>query len=581
MNKDLKQLTNKFPDEPGIYKFFNDNEVLYIGKAKNLKKRVKSYFSANQTYKTKRLVSIANDISFVTTNNEVDALLLEQNLIKSEKPKFNILLRDDKSYPFIHLDEKHPYPKIETKRVLKGHEGLYGPYTSAYATRIAVNQIQKVFKVRTCSDSYFKNRSRPCMEYQIGRCTAPCVGEINEADYKKDIEDTKTILKGNFKELEKKMRHEMLDASEQEKFEQAATIRDRLEQIEKINQKQIIFSKGSNTRVVGIRTDKKLISVAVIQVEADRFVNLQKFVFKNHLQKNDYDALLEFIPSLVQKYPSVNKIVTEFNVKEQDIFGNIKFIKPVKGKKSEWVDLATKNALDGLFNQAAQYQKYAQSLDFLKRNLKIADEPTIVGFDVSGVSGDVKTVSCVNYAADSFDKSKYRFFRVPMAISDSDLDSLVFGVNKYLKSIPKVDLLLIDGGKTHLNYVKDRIDLEISCVSVSKGVKRKYGLETLHTDIGDYDFRNSEDISKLFLDVRDEAHRFALKNFRSKKRKDMKQHFLFDINGVGPKIVQRIYDKYKSIEPLVELTPDQISSDLKIKNELAQEIQSLTKEIYN
>ena len=581
MNKDLKQLTNKFPDEPGIYKFFNDNEVLYIGKAKNLKKRVKSYFSANQTYKTKRLVSIANNINFVTTNNEVDALLLEQNLIKSEKPKFNILLRDDKSYPFIHLDEKHPYPKIETKRVLKGHEGLYGPYTSAYATRIAVNQIQKVFKIRTCSDSYFKNRSRPCMEYQIGRCTAPCVGEINEADYKKDIEDTKTILKGNFKELEKKMRNEMLDVSEQEKFEQAAAIRDRLEQLEKINQKQIIFSKGSNTRVVGIRADKKLISVAVIQVESDRFVNLQKFVFKNHLQKNDYDALLEFIPSLVQKYPSVNKIVTEFDVKEQDIFGNIKFIKPVKGKKSEWVDLANKNAVDGLFNQAAQYQKYAQSLDFLKRNLKIADEPIIVGFDVSGVSGDVKTVSCVNYVADSFDKSKYRFFRVPMAISESDLDSLVFGVNKYLKSIPKIDLLLIDGGKTHLKYVKDRIDLDIPCVSVSKGVKRKYGLETLHTDIGDYDFRNSEDISKLFLDVRDEAHRFALKNFRSKQRKDLKQHFLFDINGVGPKIVQRIYDKYKSVEPLTKLSSDKISSDLKIKNELAQEIQSLTKEIYN
>jgi excinuclease ABC subunit C len=581
LNKDLKQLTNKFPDEPGIYKFFNDNEVLYIGKAKNLKKRVKSYFSANQTYKTKRLVSIANNINFVTTNNEVDALLLEQNLIKSEKPKFNILLRDDKSYPFIHLDEKHPYPKIETKRVLKGHEGLYGPYTSAYATRIAVNQIQKVFKIRTCSDSYFKNRSRPCMEYQIGRCTAPCVGEINEADYKKDIEDTKTILKGNFKELEKKMRNEMLDVSEQEKFEQAAAIRDRLEQLEKINQKQIIFSKGSNTRVVGIRTDKKLISVAVIQVESDRFVNLQKFVFKNHLQKNDYDALLEFIPSLVQKYPSVNKIVTEFDVKEQDIFGNIKFIKPVKGKKSEWVDLANKNAVDGLFNQAAQYQKYAQSLDFLKRNLKIADEPIIVGFDVSGVSGDVKTVSCVNYVADSFDKSKYRFFRVPMAISESDLDSLVFGVNKYLKSIPKIDLLLIDGGKTHLKYVKDRIDLDIPCVSVSKGVKRKYGLETLHTDIGDYDFRNSEDISKLFLDVRDEAHRFALKNFRSKQRKDLKQHFLFDINGVGPKIVQRIYDKYKSVEPLTKLSSDKISSDLKIKNELAQEIQSLTKEIYN
>jgi len=503
LNKDLKQLTNKFPNEPGIYKFFNDDEVLYIGKAKNLKKRVKSYFSASQTYKTKRLISVANNIEFVTTNNEVDALLLEQNLIKSEKPKFNILLRDDKSYPFIHLDEKHPYPKIETKRVLKGHEGLYGPYTSAYATRIAVNQIQKVFKVRTCSDNYFKNRSRPCMEYQIGRCTAPCVGEIKEDDYKKDIEDAKSVLKGNFKDLEKKMKSEMLHASDQEKFEQAGAIRDKLEQLKKINQKQIIFSKGSNTRVVGIRTNQKLISVVVIQVESDRFVNLQKFIFKNHLQKNDYDALLEFIPSLIQKYPSVNKIVTEFDVSEKDIFGNIKFLKPIKGKKSEWIELANKNAVDGLFNQATKYQKYAQSLDFLKRNLDMEDELTVVGFDVSGVSGDIKTVSCVNFSDSSFDKSKYRFFRVPMEISESDLDSLVFGVNKYLKSFPAIDLLLIDGGKTHLKYVKERMDLDIPCVSVSKGAKRKYGLETLHTDIGDYDFRNSEDISKLFLDIRD------------------------------------------------------------------------------
>ena len=581
MNKDLKALTAKFPEEPGIYKFFNNDEVLYIGKAKNLKKRARSYFSGTQTYKTKRLVSLANKLDFVTTNNEVDALLLEQNLIKSEKPRFNILLRDDKSYPFIHLDENHDFPKIETKRVLKGHEGLYGPYTSAYATRIAVNQIQKVFKIRTCSDNYFKNRSRPCMEYQIGRCTAPCVGEINKTEYRKDIEDTKTILKGNFKHLEKKMKEEMVQAADLEKFEQAAAIRDRLEQLNKINQKQIIFSKGSNTRVVGIRTNEKLISVAVIQVESDRFVNLQKFIFKNHLQKNDYDALLEFIPSLIQKYPSVSNIITEFKVDENDIFGNVKFLKPLKGKKAEWIELANKNANEGLLNQATKYQKYAQSLDFLRRNLNTIEEPTIVGFDVSGVSGDIKTVSCVNFSENSFDKSKYRFFRVPIAISESDLDSLVFGINKYLKSIPAVDLILIDGGKTHLNYISDRLDIDIQCVSVSKGVKRKYGLETLHTNVGDYEFRNSEDISKLFLDIRDEAHRFALKNFRSKKRKDMKKHFLFDINGVGPKIVERIYAKYNSIEPIAKLSLQQISKDLSIKIDLAKEIQSLTKEFYN
>ena len=151
MKNNLKDQTLLFPNDPGIYKFFNDDEILYIGKAKNLKKRINSYFSGQQTYKTQRLISLANKLEYVTTNNEVDALLLEQNLIKSEKPRFNILLRDDKSYPFIHLDESHAYPRIASKRVLKGHDGLYGPYTSAYATRIAVNQIQKVFQLRTCN----------------------------------------------------------------------------------------------------------------------------------------------------------------------------------------------------------------------------------------------------------------------------------------------------------------------------------------------------------------------------------------------------------------------------------------------
>jgi len=331
----LKKISSSFPNDTGIYKFLSDAEILYIGKAKNLKKRINSYFSGKQTYKTQKLISYATNLEYVTTNNEVDALLLEQNLIKSEKPKFNILLRDDKSYPFIHVDESHSFPRIASKRVLKGHDGLYGPYTSAYATKIAVSQIQKVFQLRTCTDNFFKNRSRPCMEHQIGRCTAPCIGIISEAEYSKDVKSAKSILKGNFKELEKKMQDEMLIASDKEEYELAANIRDRLEQLEKINQKQIIFSKGSNTRVIAIKTNDKNISAAVIQVESDRFINIQKFLFKNHLQKDDYSAFLEFIPSLIQKYPSVTKIVSEFNVAKNDTFGNIQFEVPKKGKKLE------------------------------------------------------------------------------------------------------------------------------------------------------------------------------------------------------------------------------------------------------
>ena len=581
MKNNLKDQSRLFPTDPGIYKFFNDVEILYIGKAKNLKNRINSYFSGQQTYKTQRLISLANRLEYVTTNNEVDALLLEQNLIKSEKPRFNILLRDDKSYPFIHLDESHAYPRIASKRVLKGHDGLYGPYTSAYATRIAVNQIQKVFQLRTCTDSFFKNRSRPCMEHQIGRCTAPCVGAISETDYKKDVDSAKSILKGNFKKLEEKMQSEMLIASDKEEYEQAGNIRDRLQQLEKINQKQMVFSKGSKTRVIAIETNEKNISAAVIQIESDRFINLQKFLFKNHLHKDNYAAFLEFIPSLMQKYPSVTKIVSAFKVASTDIFGNVEFDKPQRGKKLEWVKLAEKNALEGLLKQEQKYQKYAQSLDFLNRNLKIAKEPSVVGFDVSGAAGDIKTVSCVSFNSDGPDKTKYRFFRVPADIANSDLDSLVFGVKKYLKSIGHVDLLLIDGGKTHMNYVKEHMHEDIECIAVSKGAKRKYGLETLHTRQGSYDFRNSEDISKLFLDIRDEAHRFALKNYRTKKSKDLKQHFLLDLKGVGPKIVQKIYKEFKSLKPLANLEIKEISQTISINEDLAKKIQKAIKGIYN
>jgi len=581
LKNNLKDQSRLFPTDPGIYKFFKEEEILYIGKAKNLKNRINSYFSGQQTYKTQRLISLANRLEYVTTNNEVDALLLEQNLIKSEKPRFNILLRDDKSYPFIHLDESHVYPRIASKRVLKGHDGLYGPYTSAYATRIAVNQIQKVFQLRTCTDSFFKNRSRPCMEHQIGRCTAPCVGAISETDYQKDVESAKSILKGNFKKLEQKMHSEMLIASDKEEYEQAGNIRDRLQQLEKINQKQMVFSKGSKTRVIAIETNEKNISAAVIQIESDRFINLQKFLFKNHLHKDNYAAFLEFIPSLMQKYPSVTKIVSKFKVASTDIFGNVQFEKPQRGKKLEWVKLAQKNALEGLLKQEQKYQKYAQSLDFLNRNLEIAKEPIVVGFDVSGAAGDIKTVSCVSFNSDGPDKTKYRFFRVPVDIANSDLDSLVFGVKKYLKSIGHVDLLLIDGGKTHMNYVKEHMHEDIECVAVSKGAKRKYGLETLHTRQGSYDFRNSEDISKLFLDIRDEAHRFALKNYRTKKSKDLKQHFLLDLKGVGPKIVQKIYKEFKSLKPLAHLEIKEISQIISINEDLAKKIQKAIKGIYN
>ena len=198
---------------------------------------------------------------------------------------------------------------------------------------------------------------------------------------------------------------------------------------------------------------------------------------------------------------------------------------------------------------------------------------------MSGAAGDIKTVSCVSFNSDGPDKTKYRFFRVPADIANSDLDSLVFGVKKYLKSIDDVDLLLIDGGKTHMNYVKENLHENIECIAVSKGAKRKYGLETLHTRHGSYDFRNSEDISKLFLDIRDEAHRFALKNYRTKKIKDLKRHFLLSVEGVGPKTIEKIYSNFKSLKMFVNFEDEALSKKLNISIVKIKEIKRYIKEI--
>ena len=582
--KSISEKVKSFPETPGVYRFFGNKKILYIGKAKNLRKRVQSYFrSSVKEYKTNKLVERIEDIDFLTTNNETEALLLEQNLIKSNQPQFNILLRDDKSFPYIKIDEKHDFPSITFKRTTKAEKNLFGPFISAKGTRTAITELQKILKLRTCNDVFFANRSRPCLQYQIKKCSAPCVGFISKTDYKKDIETSKSILKGNFKQILAHLDDEMRHLSDKEEFEKAAEVKNKIRILKRVEESQIIFSGGEQTKVVAMAAFGIDVCFVVIDIERNSFTNIRRFSFKNKIAKSDSALMEEFISRLVLANPQIKEIVCSDESFHSPFFPNINFTFPTSGKKKNWIEMANRNARNLLSLRLQRSDKYSHSVDYLQKNFGINKESlSIVGFDVSGGVGDIQTVSCVYFNYDGPVKSKYRFYHVPLKDSKSDLSALLFGIRKYLQNNFDISLVLIDGGLNHLKFIEGALKKKkYKFASIGKGEKRKYGIENLFYGENKVEFRKDDSMSKIFLDVRDEAHRFAIKNFRSTKRKNLTQHFLQDIPGIGPKTISKIYKEYQSLEELSKQSNSSASKKLNLNGAKVKKIQDYLKEMYN
>ena len=582
--KSISEKVKSFPETPGVYRFFGNKKILYIGKAKNLRKRVQSYFrSSVKEYKTNKLVERIEDIDFLTTNNETEALLLEQNLIKSNQPQFNILLRDDKSFPYIKIDEKHDFPSITFKRTTKAEKNLFGPFISAKGTRTAITELQKILKLRTCNDVFFANRSRPCLQYQIKKCSAPCVGFISKTDYKKDIETSKSILKGNFKQILAHLDDEMRHLSDKEEFEKAAEVKNKIRILKRVEESQIIFSGGEQTKVVAMAAFGIDVCFVVIDIERNSFTNIRRFSFKNKIAKSDSALMEEFISRLVLANPQIKEIVCSDESFHSPFFPNINFTFPTSGKKKNWIEMANRNARNLLSLRLQRSDKYSHSVDYLQKNFGINKESlSIVGFDVSGGVGDIQTVSCVYFNYDGPVKSKYRFYHVPLKDSKSDLSALLFGIRKYLQNNFDISLVLIDGGLNHLKFIEGALKKKkYKFASIGKGEKRKYGIENLFYGENKVEFRKDDSMSKIFLDVRDEAHRFAIKNFRSTKRKNLTQHFLQDIPGIGPKTISKIYKEYQSLEELSKQSNSSASKKLNLNVAKVKKIQDCLKEMYN
>ena len=541
--------------------FDADHKILYIGKAKNLRNRLSTYFHASAgTRKTAALVSRIDSIDVTITETETEALILEHNLIKQYRPPFNILMRDDKSYPYIFLSDRDPWPRISFHRGAKKKKGTYfGPFPNASAVRDSLSFLQKTFFVRQCEDSYFKNRSRPCLQYQIQRCRAPCVGLVSDSDYSQDVKLTRLYLEGKEKKLLKHLETDMERKSEALEFESAAKVRDQIVAIRTVQSEQVIEKGRGFTDVVAAAFSSGMGCVHTLYVRKGRILGSKSYYPKAKIAQNAAELLTDFLPLIYldgQGRPDLpNEILTNIEVADAKILTEaislqvgrkVQIRSSVRGFRAKWIELAETTAEQNLSAKLASRETLGQRFESLRKTLNLCVKPQrIECFDVSHSSGEAAVASCVVFDENGASKSNYRRFNINNVNAGDDYAAIKQAVGRRFARIKNgegllPDVLLIDGGKGQLSVVKETLsDLNIKSiklVGVSKGSTRKPGLETII--LADKENRELSELEKpalhLIQQIRDEAHRFAISGHR--QRRDKKRHtsLLQGIPGVGP-----------------------------------------------
>lgn len=555
----LKSLTSR----PGVYQMLGeDDAVLYVGKAKNLHKRVGSYFrKTGLAPKTHALVKRIVNVEVTVTETELEALLLEQNLIKQYKPPYNILLRDDKSYPYIFLSSHDEFPRLSFHRGAKRRKGTYfGPFPGVQAVRESMSFLQKTFRVRQCQDSFFKNRSRPCLQYQIKRCNAPCVGLIEKDDYQRDVRHTQMFLSGENPSLMKELEQAMDKASSELAFEEAATYRDQIAAMRQVQAEQVIESGNGNVDVLGFAMEGSDACIHALYIRHGRILGSRSFYPRSPLAITGSELLSEFIPQHYLKANLAAEIPREIalgaSLEEQAVLEQalktaagrkVSINTASRGTRRKWIELATRTAEQNLTSKLAAasntYQRYVK----LQSTLGLDELPErLECFDISHSSGEATVASCVVFNQEGPLKSDYRRFNIENITPGDDYAAMEQALRRRYKrlqdgegSLP--DILFIDGGKGQLRIAEEVLGelgvVGVTLVGIAKGSSRKPGLETLllTTDNGEREILPEPSGLLLIQQIRDEAHRFAITGHR--QRRDKKRHSsrLEGIAGVGPK----------------------------------------------
>ena len=577
---------------------YNDSaKLLYVGKAKNLKKRVASYFRKNiDSIKTQALVSKIHRMEVTVTGSETEALLLEQTLIKEHKPPYNIVLRDDKSYPYIYLSDQE-FPRLAYHRGAKKKKGQYfGPYPSAGAVRETLNILEKIFKVRQCEDSFFKNRSRPCLQHQIDRCTAPCVGLVSAEDYAQDVRHTVLFLKGKTHDVSEELATKMEAASATLEFELAAQYRDQIAAIRRVQEQQLMEADGGDVDVLGIAIQAGTACIQMVYVRGGRVIGFQRYFQSCKLEDDPKQVLDEFLPQYylgkrARDFPK--DVILPFAVESQEALQELVseslnqkmvFSYNVRGHRAGWLKLAENNAEQNLSGHLASKENVYQRFESLQELLGLPDMPQrLECFDISHTQGEGTVASCVVFDQNGPLKSDYRRFNIEGITGGDDYAAMKQALKRRYTRLKKgegkiPDVLLIDGGKGQLTQaveVLDELQVQgVALIGVAKGVTRKPGLETLIVAGAEKEIYPNGDSPGLHLiqHIRDEAHRFAITAHRQRRSKARNTSPLEGIEGVGPKRRRMLLNHFGGWQEIARASKDELAKVKGISQKVAEDI---------
>ena len=596
----LRRTLKHCPKNPGVYQFFDKKkEILYVGKAKNLFNRISSYTNFNSlSNRIKKMIGLANDIILIKTPTEIDALLLESNLIKSHKPPFNIRLVDDKSFPFIFISQNHNWPRLEKYRGNQSKKGYYfGPFASVNSVNEVLTVLEKGFLLRTCRDSVFEKRKRPCLLYQIKRCSAPCVNLINKEDYKELVEQAILFLKGKDSKIKKILASNMNIASENQRYEEAAIYRDRIKAISKIYQKQNMFLKSKeNFDVICTKKKQNLVCIQCFFFRNGQNLGNKEYFFQNQIDKSSEEILEQFISIFyIDKFPPnlifINKEIKNTKLIElafqKEKKTASKIILPKKGKKLDIIRMIEENikvSITTFFDKKNDYQK--QILD-LKQKLKLLKLPKrIEVYDNSHLSGTNPVGAMIVYDENKFNKACYRKFNIKF---DKDIiHDDYFMMNQVLTrrfsniksnsswKMKLPNLIIIDGGKGHLNIVKkileDKKMENIDLIAIAKGKNRNAGEETIFKDKKKLNLKKNDSVLFFLQRLRDEAHRFAISSQRYRRKLNMKESIFDRVPGLGSKSKVRLLSYFGSIENIKSAGIKDLECSPGIGKKMAQKI---------
>ncbi|MDB9770293.1 excinuclease ABC subunit UvrC [Gammaproteobacteria bacterium] len=566
MTLDLKQV----PQTPGIYKFFADNKIIYIGKAINLKKRVSSYFGSSiRDRKTSQIKLLTDRIETFSTQTEAEALLLEQSLIKENLPRFNILLRDDKTYPYIHYSMSDKFPSISMKRSKHAvSKDYFGPFISAYAVKSTIKDLQKIYQIRNCSNSTFRNRSRPCIEHQMQRCSAPCVKHITEIDYNTDISSSQNYLASTGKKSRNLMLSQMKKLADECNFEKAHELKQRIASLDILQQEQSFSTNLSSIDFFACVEKHGKTGVCILSAREGKIRGAKTYFFKENLL-DDLDNLLQsLVFSYYQNTFSLpEKIIFTVRPENLNLIGEaikLKFSESINISCStpsgarQLVKLAKFNANQVIENKIEKSDKYDHAMQSLSRFLGLDKKNLLIeGYDVSHHAGKYAVASAVKFSNLGPEKKLYKLYNIDPLYAGNDSGSIRHVLHRRLQKViqnPLPDIILIDGGLAQLNaalsaFTANHITQPI-ILSIVKGAKRVRATETILSKQGILEIPVNSPGFNLLQQIRDESHRFAITSNRKKKNKSIRSSILDQIDGLGLKRKKNLLNHFKSLKKL-------------------------------